>query len=102
MHTQHYVKRYILVLFIPYKRQGHKNRSELPPELHPGSLVVVSLRDSANAPRRLAVVKGPAAGRGGHVLLEMGQEMHVAVRRESICCVHACVMWVWVLCACDY
>ncbi len=26
MHTQYYVKRYILVLFIPYKRQGHKNR----------------------------------------------------------------------------
>ena len=57
---------------------------------------MVSLRDSANAPRRLAVVKGPAAGRGGHVLLEMGQEMHVAVRRESICV--RMWVWGWVLC----
>ncbi len=64
--------------------------------------MVVSLRDSANAPRRLAVVKGPAAGRGGHVLLEMGQEMHVAVRRESICVFTRVWVWVWVLCACDY
>jgi hypothetical protein len=69
MHTQHYVKRYILVLFIPYKRQGHKNRRELSPEMY-----------------------------------EMGQEMHVAVRHESICCAHARVgvLWLWVLCTCDY
>ncbi len=65
---------------------------------------MVSLCDSANVPRRLAVVKGPAGGRGGHVLLEMGQEMHVTVRHESICCAHARVgvLWLWVLCTCDY
>lgn len=52
--------------------------------LDPGSLVVVALRDSAKAPRRLAVVKGAVAGSSGHVLLEMDSQQEVAVRRQSI------------------
>jgi hypothetical protein len=53
-------------------------------ELAPGSLVVVALRDSAKAPRHLAVTKGPTTGGGGHILLAMGADQEVAVRRQSI------------------
>ena len=52
--------------------------------LRAGSLVVVALRDSAKSPRRLAVVKGPAAGPGGYILLEMDAQQEVAVRPQSI------------------
>ena len=54
------------------------------PGLQAGSLVVVALRDSAKSPRRLAVVKGPAAGPGGYILLEMDAQQEVAVRPQSI------------------
>jgi hypothetical protein len=54
------------------------------PGLQTGSLVVVALRDSAKSPRRLAVVKGPAAGPGGYILLEMDAHQEVAVRPQSI------------------
>lgn len=52
--------------------------------LDPGSLVVVALRDSAKAPRHLAVIKGPVPGSSGHILLEMDAQQEVAVRRQSI------------------
>jgi hypothetical protein len=54
------------------------------PGLQAGSLVVVALRDSAKSPRRLAVVKGPAAGPGGYILLEVDAQQEVAVRPQSI------------------
>ena len=52
-------------------------------ELRAGRLVVVALRDSARAPRHLAVIKGPAAG-NGNVLLALDAQQEVAVRQQNI------------------
>jgi len=52
--------------------------------LQPGRLVIVALRDSAKAPRRLAVIKGPIMGGGGHILLQMDAQQEVAVLRKNI------------------
>ena len=52
-------------------------------ELRAGRLVVVALRDSARAPRHLAIIKGPAAG-NGNVLLALDAQQEVAVRQQNI------------------